>query len=243
SNTIARYGESDEETFGTGDLFLITRPNLPYAGLAHSTRLRFTLLDPAILTRVAATAGDSATDPVVVLDHRPLSRQAAARLQRAIAHVRDDVMGDPTAPLAPLVVSTVSQYLAATVLHTFPNTAVTAPTVEDRHDAHVDTLRRAITFIDANPDHDIAVTDIARAAYVTPRAVQLAFRRHLATTPMAYLRRVRLECAHDDLDIATRGDGATVTDISYRWGFTSSSHFARQYRAAYGESPSTTLRN
>jgi len=31
------------------------------------------------------------------------------------------------------------------------------------------------------------------AAHVTVRAVQLAFRRHLDTTPMAYLRRVRLE--------------------------------------------------
>ncbi|WP_211269144.1 helix-turn-helix transcriptional regulator [Saccharothrix syringae] len=54
--------------------------------------------------------------------------------------------------------------------------------------AQPDTLRRAIAFIESNAHRDISVADIAAAGFVTVRAVQPAFRRHLGTTPMAHLR-------------------------------------------------------
>ena len=241
ANTIRTDGEGSEGTFGPGDQFLISRPGLPYAGVAHSSRLRFTVLDPAILNRVAATRDGGAAGPVRVLGHRPVSRQAQLRLQRTIAFVRDDVMAAPDGPAAPLVVSTASQYLAASVLQAYPNTAVSDPTAADRRDASPSTLARAVAFIDANADLDLTASDIAQAAYVTPRALQLAFRRHLDTTPMGYLRRVRLAHAHEDLLAATAGDGHTVTAIAARWGFTSS-RLSQLHRATYGELPSHTLR-
>jgi AraC-like DNA-binding protein len=247
SSTIRRVGEGHDETFGPGDLFLISRPGLPYAGVAHSSRLRFTVLDPAICARVAATMQDDAAARVRVLDHRPVSRQAALQLRRSIAYVRDSVLAAPEAAQAPLVVSTASQYLAASVLQAFPNSADSEITgenqhdAEDEHDANPPTLRRAVAFIETNPNVDISVSDIARAAHVTPRAVQLAFRRHLNTTPTAYLRRVRLHHAHQDLAQAFPGDGTTVTAVGYRWGFPSPSRFAQHYRDAYGVPPSGTL--
>ncbi|MBV9819377.1 MAG: helix-turn-helix transcriptional regulator [Solirubrobacterales bacterium] len=101
--------------------------------------------------------------------------------------------------------------------------------------------RRAIAFVDANPDLDITVGDIARAAHVTSRAVQLAFRRHLNTTPTAYLRQVRLQHAHQQLQAALPEDGLTVTRVALEWGFANPSRFARHYRAAYGRPPGDTL--
>lgn len=80
------------------------------------------------------------------------------------------------------------------------------------------------------------------AAGVSPRALQLAFRRHLNTTPLAYLRRIRLELAHRDLSSAVPGAHTTVTAVALRWGFASKSRFAREYRAAYGQLPDSTLR-
>ena len=185
---------------------------------------------------------EDSAEPVRVLDHRPVSPQAALHLKRSIAYVRDDVMAVPEAARAPLVVSTATQYLAASVLYAFPNSTVTDATGEDQHDASPGALRRAVAFIEANPDIGISIADIASAAHVTPRALQLAFRRHLDTTPMAYLRRVRLDHAHQDLAQASPGDGTTVTIVAYRWGFPSSSRFAQHYRAAYGVPPSRTLR-
>lgn len=240
SNTIRRDSEGSEETFGPGDQFLICQPDLPYAGIARATRLRFTVLDPAVLAQVAAATESDPTEPVRLLDHRPLSRAAALRLQRGVAHVRNNVMAGADAPPAPLVASAARQYVAAMVLDAYPNTASTGPVAGNRRDADPPTLQRAVAFIEANPDLDISLADIANAAYVTPRALQLAFRRHLNTTPMAYLRRVRLDHAHADLRAATAGDGSTVTDIAARWGFTST-RFTYQYRAAYGETPGQTL--
>jgi AraC-like DNA-binding protein len=73
------------------------------------------------------------------------------------------------------------------------------------------------------------------------RAVQLAFRRHMDTTPMTYLRRVRLDHAHRELMAADPAE-QTVTGIAYRWGFPSPSRFATYYRDVYGVLPGRTLR-
>jgi hypothetical protein len=43
-------------------------------------------------------------------------------------------------------------------------------------------MRRAVAFIDEHAHEDIAAADIAAAAGVTIRSVQLAFRRHLDST-------------------------------------------------------------
>ena len=93
------------------------------------------------------------------------------------------------------------------MLQTYPNTAVRDPAAAGRRDAHPDTLRRAISFIETNPDVDLTITGIARAACVTPRALQLAFRRHLDTTPLGCLRRVRLDRARAGLRAATAACG------------------------------------
>ena len=97
--------------------------------------------------------------------------------------------------------------------------------------------------MDSEADLDITPLDIARAACVTVRAIQLAFRRHLDTTPMAHLRSLRLERAHQQLRAANRGDGTTVTDVASRWGFLDPSRFAALYRRTYGEPPSQTLQS
>ncbi|MDP9799431.1 AraC-like DNA-binding protein [Catenuloplanes nepalensis] len=228
------------DVFGPGDQFLFGRPGLRYSGRVRSARLRLTLLDPALFTPAIA-AGDDPGRPIRVLDHRPFSPQAALGLQRAVAHARDHVSATGPAPQSPLVIAAAVRYLAANVLHTYPNTAVRAPLGSEGHDTTPSTVQRAVAFIEANPDLDLTLDDIARAARVTPRMLQLAFRRHLAVTPMAHLRRVRLDRAHASLHAATSTDGQTVTGIAARWGV-STNRFAEQYQDAYGESPSRTLR-
>src|ERR1700743_155854 len=80
------------------------------------------------------------------------------------------------------------------------------------------TLRRAIAFIHENAHHDIGLSDIAAAINVTPRSVQYTFRRHLATTPLEYLRRVRPDRAHRALQ-APAPAVDTVMAIAGRWRF------------------------
>jgi transcriptional regulator GlxA family with amidase domain len=102
-------------------------------------------------------------------------------------------------------------------------------------------LRRATGFIHDNAHRDITLSDIATSVNVTPRSVQYAFRRYLSTTPLEYLRRVRLNRAHRELQTADPSVD-TVMAIAGRWGFSHAGRFSSVYKEAFGRSPSHTLR-
>lgn len=227
--------------FGPGDLQLAAHPDRPYTAQLQHGRLDTCVLGLDLLARVAATAPGRRPDPIRFTRLEPRSTAIADQFWSARSTIAD-LLADPVAAASPLVVANAANLLAALTLATFPNTTMVDPTIEDRHDAHPDTVHRAIGFIEANPDRDISAADIAAAAFVTIRAVQLAFHRHLDTTPMRYLRRVRLDRAHHDL-IAADPTRATVTDIAVQWGFANPSRFAAYYRAVYGVPPSDTLRH
>ncbi|MFE0103992.1 helix-turn-helix domain-containing protein [Streptomyces sp. NPDC059009] len=229
------------DSFGPGDMVLLAPPDLPYAGRICRTRYNITLLDPALLDQVAAGA-DPSRGPVRLTGHRPHSPGAARQLTHTVLYVRDHILADPETAREPLLAAAAGRLLAASVLAAFPNTARVEPTAQDRNDAHPATLRRAIAYIDDHADQPLSVAEIAAAAHVTIRALQYAFRRHLDTTPLAYLRRVRLALAHQDLRTA-HGSGATIERIAARWGFPHPGRFAAAYRRAYGAAPSVTLHN
>ncbi|WP_409180201.1 ANTAR domain-containing protein [Amycolatopsis sp. VS8301801F10] len=228
-------GWPEAETFGPGDLVSFSPSDRPFTGRIARAKYSVTMVDPALLSQAAG-----AEQPVRLLGHRPVDTSSAQHLRSAIAHLRDDVLGVPGVGENPLAVATVSQYLAAAVLNAFPNTA-SGERAGDGLDTHSRTLRRAIAFIEANLDRPLDIAEIAAAARVSARAVQLAFRRHLGTTPMAYLRRARLDRARAELRAAVP-EQDTVARIAARWGY-APSVFAAHYRAAYGEAPSATLRH
>ncbi|MEU3255404.1 helix-turn-helix transcriptional regulator [Streptomyces sp. NPDC006997] len=230
------------DAFGPGDMVMFAPPELSYAGRVHAARYNITMLDPALLDQVAATDAGPHSQPVRLTGHRPHSPAAARHLKHTILHLRDHVLSDPAVYEQPLVASTSSQLLAASVLAAFPHTAATDPRARDRTDARPATVRRAVAHIDDHADQPLTVAEIAAAAHVTVRALQYAFRRHLGTTPLAYLRRARLAHAHRELQDADPLGGVTVAEIAARWGFAHAGRFAALYRDAYGTSPSHTLR-
>ncbi|GAA0635474.1 hypothetical protein GCM10010174_66410 [Kutzneria viridogrisea] len=233
--------EGVQDSYGPGEVFLVAQPDRPYAGRMCHAHFSFTVLEPALLSQVAATAPGRTEAPVRLTSYRPISPAAGQHLLRTITYLRDHVLTNPTLRDAPLIASTAPQLLAATVLATFPNTALLDPTIEDRHDTHPATLRRAMAFIDDYAHCEISVADIAAAVHVTIRTLQYAFRRHRGTTPMGYLRQVRLHHAHRELLAADPTTGVTVTEIAARWGFFHPGRFAHYHRHAYGHPPSRTL--
>ncbi|MEU3668279.1 AraC family transcriptional regulator [Streptomyces virginiae] len=104
-------------------------------------------------------------------------------------------------------------------------------------------VHRAREFCAEHAHEPIGTADMARAAGVAARTLRDGFRRHLDTTPLAYLRTVRLGLAHRDLRaVATGLARGNVTEVALRWGFTHLGRFTACYRQAYGETPSQTLR-
>lgn len=101
-------------------------------------------------------------------------------------------------------------------------------------------VRRACALMREHHGEALTVGDVAEALQVSVRALQDCFRRELRTTPMAYLRECRLDAVHRALRAAE--PGVSVTALAVRHGFTHLGRFAGDYRARFGESPSTTLR-
>jgi transcriptional regulator GlxA family with amidase domain len=103
-------------------------------------------------------------------------------------------------------------------------------------------LRQAIAFIHDNAHRDITLRDIAESVNVTPRSVQYSFRRHVGSTPLEYLRSLRLNRAHRELQAADPSVD-TVMAIAGRWGFGHAGRFSSMYKRTFGTSPSRTLRS
>jgi AraC-like DNA-binding protein len=102
-------------------------------------------------------------------------------------------------------------------------------------------VKRAEEFIAANLEDDIGLVDIVASSGVSMRTLYYGFRRCRGMGPMTWLKRLRLDRAHADLEAAAPGS-TTVTEIAARWGFLHQGKFAAQYRARFGAAPSETLR-
>lgn len=102
-------------------------------------------------------------------------------------------------------------------------------------------VERAVDLIEARAAEPLTVEEIAEAVGVGARALQEGFRRQLETTPMSYLREVRLDRVRAELTVQD-ASATTVTDVAYRWGFVHLGRFSLAYRRRFGECPSETLR-
>jgi AraC-like DNA-binding protein len=224
-----------------GDVTMVSQPDLPHH--AHSADVSVTalLLDPAVVASVASGVPISqAPQPVRFDAFRPVSAASARLWMSTVDYVNNCVLADD-AMVTSLVLGHASRLLAAVTLATFPNSLPARETPSDRTDHQPVLLRRAMDYLEANLENDIALADLADAIHVTPRAAQYMFRKHLDTSPMQHLRRLRLQMAHRDL-IKADLMHHTVTAIAAKWGFMHSGRFAVLYREAYGQSPHTTLR-
>ncbi|ALG86083.1 hypothetical protein ACH46_18240 [Gordonia phthalatica] len=103
-------------------------------------------------------------------------------------------------------------------------------------------VRRVTDLIEAEPGGAHTASSLAAVAGVSVRSLQAAFAEHLGLAPMDYVRRVRLSRCRVALQTAEPGDGQTVADIAFRYGFSHLPRFAAAYRKRYGENPSETLR-
>lgn len=228
------------DRYAAGDVYVGNHPDADCRCRSSDVRAHALTLPFRLLSKAAGTAGDG-TVPLRLLSPNPIGA-GAAQWRNTVEFV-DDLLDNPLTAAQPLVLANTARLLAVTALAVFPNTLLHRDeTVVDRVDATQTVLRRAIAYIDAHhADPDISLAGIAAAARVTPRAVQYAFRRHKDTTPMGYLRDVRLARAHRDLVAADPARGDTVTAIAARWGFAHPGRFAAIYRRVYGQSPRTTL--
>lgn len=101
-------------------------------------------------------------------------------------------------------------------------------------------VRRAEAYMEEHFREPLSLADIAAHAGVGARSLQNGFQNFRHMTPMAFLRRLRLEHAHHNLLVADPAF-TTVTDVAISCGFSHMGEFSALYKRTYGETPSQTL--
>lgn len=169
-------------------------------------------------------------------DHlRSLDPDAVARWHAVVFEISTAVR---TGRVTPLLWDRLSRRAAAAFLELYPPETATLPEVllAPRHES----IRAAVEFVHENAHLPIGPVEIAAAAHLSVRGVQTAFQRLLATTPLHYLRDVRLDRVRTDLRLADPVR-STVADVARGWGFGHLGRFSAAYATRFGEYPSETL--
>lgn len=95
-------------------------------------------------------------------------------------------------------------------------------------------------FIEANWDKPIDIEAMSAVARISARSLFRQFRKDRGYSPADFAKRIRLDRAREMLEQAE--GNASVTQIALKCGFQNPGHFARDFRLAFGELPSDTLR-
>ncbi|MCF3640481.1 helix-turn-helix domain-containing protein [Rhizobium sp. TRM95111] len=151
---------------------------------------------------------------------------------------RDNVLSQPDLVVSPLAVASFQEMLCQLMIENLQHSCSGVDRLSSGIAPYQ--VKRARDFVRANAHLPITVADMAAAAGVSARALQTNFRTFLDTTPMAYLRHVRLEGVRRDLQSASPA-ATTIAEVARRWGFVHMGRFAQDYSASFGVKPSEDL--
>jgi transcriptional regulator GlxA family with amidase domain len=102
-------------------------------------------------------------------------------------------------------------------------------------------LKRALEYLDEHHDQPVYLLELCQMLGVSTRTLELLFKRNLGVGPMRYLKLRRLQQVRASLRAADPY-WTSVKALALDAGFWDLGRFAREYRAQFKESPSTTLR-
>jgi AraC-like DNA-binding protein len=165
----------------------------------------------------------------------PISPALGAQWAAMVKHLNRDVFSPANPDPTPLQRAEAREELASTLLRVFPNTTMDAPGMGGQSWAPAN-LRRALRFIEENASGVVTVSSIAEASGYSIRGLQNAFQRSMNMTPLAYLRRVRLDAVYSTLRAGSPADG-TIAEIARGAGFTHIGRFTEQFREEFGMTP------
>jgi AraC-like DNA-binding protein len=220
-------------------------PSLPFlrtAGPAmlrmHDVHLRLVTLDTATLRRIAMRAEDAGGPHLRLVRGRPIS-PAAAGAWRWMADRVHETMRDQRAAANPIVMDELLDTTVRMLLRCFGDASAREESTPSGSPA---ALRRAVAYLEEHANASVTMPDVAAAARVSVRSLQVLFRRHLGVTPVEHLHGIRLEAARRELLEAAQEGPVAIGEVAARWGFANSGRFARVYAARFGELPHNTLR-
>jgi AraC-like DNA-binding protein len=105
---------------------------------------------------------------------------------------------------------------------------------------HAAIMRKFDRVIEQHLDRPLYVTELCKEIGASERTLRACCEEHLGMGPKRYLLLRRMHMVRHALCRGTAAD-TTVTDTATRYGFWQFGRFAAEYKALFGELPSTTL--
>lgn len=104
---------------------------------------------------------------------------------------------------------------------------------------HQQIMTRFGDWLNANSDRAVYIREVCTALDVSAATLRRCCEEHLRMSPMQYLWLRRMNLVRRELQ--QQNPRTTVTTIAMNFGFWHLGRFAAEYRALFGESPSSTL--
>jgi len=171
-----------------------------------------------------------------IVDGRLTLGSVAARseLAHSWSSILTRIQRDPETLANPYVAQVVEQSVVKALL-----SAASRP-AQNLLPAQRQTLaQRAEEYLRKNLESVISVRDVCNWVGTSERYLHLAFLERFGMSPMAWLKVLRLNRVRRQLRDAPQG--ASVTEIALRLGFSHLGRFAVDYLRFFGEKPSATL--
>jgi AraC-like DNA-binding protein len=200
-------------------------------------RLTLRLNQQALLQRLAALVGGTpATDyhfESAMPADDPRARSLFRLLEFLAQQLDEDATAFPAAVYRELEDAVQIAFLSAS-RHQFRELLDTPGPMPD-----IDLVKRLEQFIEARWRDAITIDLLVAEAGVSARSIFRAFERVRGHSPIAFAKAVRLRRARE---LLLSGDPAvTVASAAAACNFANPGHFARYYRATFGELPSATV--
>lgn len=167
----------------------------------------------------------------------PLNTSSGSRWLGMVSWIYDYLSVDDN--LSPLMAAQIESNIINMLLSNQPHN-YSAELFDDAPSLAPFFIKRVERYIEENAHEPITINDMAEFAGVSSRSLFTSFRRYRNTSPMRYLKEVRLRYVNEELKRASVGV-ETVTAVAFRWGFSHLGHFTTDYKRRFGESPSETL--
>jgi AraC-like DNA-binding protein len=198
----------------------------------------FIALPPASLAAACTTAtGSTGALPELgrVLRPSPRDRQHLFRLHREaarLAEIRPHILGHPE------VVHAMEQELEGVLMACLTNSEVRPETDASRRASEI--MVRFEEVLATHPYRKLRLAEVSRGFGVSDRMIHSFCLTFLGVSPQRYMRLRRLHLVRAAI-LRADGERISVAKLARHAGFTQLGWFAALYRAAYGETPSTTL--
>lgn len=197
-------------------------------------------VDRGLLERLCQQhLGRTLKKPLEFLPGMPLDTLQGQRWLRTVGWLYDNLSRD-AGELSPLLAAQFEEALVTALLTCQPSNYSAELCADGAPSIAPSFVKRVEHYIEEHAHEPLTIGDLAAYAEVSSRVLFTGFRRFRNTSPIQYLKEVRLRHVREELQRAQPANGM-VTTIAFKWGFTHLGHFTTDYKRRFGESPSQTL--